>query len=92
MRLVVCYDIVCDRRRGRVFQRMKAFLPHVQKSVFEGELADNRLLELRTMILREIDPAEDTVRVYQLCARCMPATELFGTGSYIEQDDQDEIV
>ena len=92
MRFVVCYDIVCDRRRARVFKKMKAFLPRVQKSVFEGELADDCLLRLREMIVAEIDQTEDTVRIYQLCGRCVPAIDLFGTGVYIQQDDDDEIV
>ena len=92
MYLVVCYDIVSDRRRARVLKRMKGYLPHVQKSVFEGEIADTRVLALRRMILQEIDPAEDTVRIYHLCARCIPATEVFGVGIYVERGDVDEVV
>lgn len=92
MYLVVCYDVVEDRRRARLLRRLKGFLPHVQKSVFEGELADARVPALREMILREIDPAVDTVRIYHLCGRCIPATEVLGTGVYIERGDLDEIV
>jgi CRISPR-associated protein Cas2 len=91
MYLVVCYDIVADRRRARLLKRMKGFLPHVQKSVFEGEVSDARLLALREMIQREIDPAEDTVRIYHLCARCIPATEVMGVGVYVERGDADEV-
>jgi CRISPR-associated protein Cas2 len=90
--VVVCYDIVSDRRRGRVFRRMRGFLPHVQKSVFEGELNDARLVALRRMIQQEIDPVEDTVRVYHLCGRCIPATEVLGVGVYVERGDRDEVV
>ncbi len=92
MYLVVCYDVVSDRRRARLLRRMKGYLPHVQKSVFEGELADARLPQLREMILREIDPTEDTVRIYHLCERCIPSTEVLGTGVYVERGDEDEIV
>lgn len=91
MYLVVCYDIVADRRRARLLKRMKGFLPHVQKSVFEGEITDARVLELREMIQQVIDPAEDTVRIYHLCGRCIPATEVFGVGIYVEGGDADEV-
>jgi CRISPR-associated protein Cas2 len=90
--LVVCYDIVSDRRRARVLKRLKGFLPHVQKSVFEGELSQDRAVALRRMILREIDAHEDTVRLYHLCNRCIPATEVLGTGVYVERGDADEVI
>jgi CRISPR-associated endonuclease Cas2 len=73
-------------------KKLKGYLPHVQKSVFEGELADSRLLDLRRMVLDEIDPREDTVRIYHLCGRCIPATEVLGTGVYVETGDADEVV
>jgi CRISPR-associated protein Cas2 len=91
MYVVVCYDVVSDRRRARLLQRLKAFLPHVQKSVFEGHVTDARLLELREMIQREIDWEEDAVRVYHLCGRCTPATEVIGVGTYVERDE-DQVV
>jgi len=47
---------------------------------------------LRQMILQEIDPVEDTVRVYHLCGRCIPATEILGIGVYVERGDRDEVV
>ena len=92
MYLVVCYDIVSDRRRARLLRKLKGFLPHVQKSVFEGEITDARLVELRERIAQTIDPAEDTVRIYHLCGRCIPATELVGTGVYVERGDADVVV
>jgi CRISPR-associated protein Cas2 len=91
MYVVVCYDVVGDRRRARLLRKLKAFLPHVQKSVFEGELPDRQLAALRQMIMKIIDPREDTVRIYQQCGRCIPATEVLGVGVYIERGDADEI-
>lgn len=92
MYLVVCYDVVSDRRRARLLKRLKGFLPHVQKSVFEGEISDARAVALRQMIRDEIDAATDTVRIYHLCGRCIPATEVLGTGVYVERGDADEVV
>ncbi len=92
MYVIVCYDVVCDRRRARLLKRLKGYLPHVQKSVFEGEIADARLVELRRRIFDTIDPVEDTVRIYQQCGRCTPATEVLGTGVYVERGDLDEVI
>jgi CRISPR-associated protein Cas2 len=91
MHVVVCYDVVDDRRRTRLMRRLKGLLPHVQKSVFEGELSDRQAVELRELVLREIDPREDTVRIYQQCGRCLPGTEVLGVGIYVERGDADEV-
>jgi CRISPR-associated protein Cas2 len=92
MHVVVCYDVVSDARRARLLRRMKGFLEHVQKSVFEGELPDARLVAMREVIRGVIDPGEDTVRIYQLCGRCIPATEVLGTGVYVEAEERDEVI
>jgi len=92
LHLVVCYDIVEDRRRNRVARKLRAFVARVQKSVFEGELTDDRLESMRQMLLEEIDSATDIVHIYPLCARCVPATEVLGVGVYVDTDDADEVV
>ena len=92
MYVVVCYDVVCDRRRGRLLKRLKGFLSHVQKSVFEGEVTEVRLVSMREKIVSVIDPTEDTVRIYHLCGRCIPATEVLGTGAYVETGDLDIVI
>ncbi len=92
MYVVVCYDVVSNRRRARLLKRLKGFLPHVQKSVFEGPMTEPRVVELREMIQCEVDMAEDTVRVYRLCERCVPATDVIGLGLYVDRSDDDEIV
>ncbi len=90
--VVVCYDIVCNRVRTRVMKRLKEFVPHVQKSVFEGVLSEPRLQELREMLQCEIDMVTDTVRIYRLCGRCVPSTEVIGLGEYVEADERDEVI
>jgi CRISPR-associated protein Cas2 len=91
MHLIVCYDVVSDRRRGRLMRRLREYLPRVQKSVFEGPLDDERLIRLRAMVMDEIDPTEDTVRIYHLCRGCQPSTELMGTSVFVETEESDEV-
>lgn len=92
MHLIVCYDIVDDRRRGRLYRRMRDYLPRVQKSVFEGEISLPRLTEMRSMIQGQIDHNKDTVRIYYLCKACLPATEVVGTGPMVEEELGDIIL
>ena len=90
--IVVCYDIASNRMRNRVMKRLREFLPHVQKSVFEGELNESQVIELRKMLQCEVDLTKDTVRIYRLCRRCVPSTEVIGTGEYITGTEGDEVI
>ncbi|HNX20497.1 MAG TPA: CRISPR-associated endonuclease Cas2 [Acidobacteriota bacterium] len=90
--VVVSYDVVKDRRRNRVSKALKAHLERVQKSVFEGEVTPKRLEAIRRLMAKLIDPETDSVRIYQLCARCVPALEIVGCGTYVEAPDEDVMV
>lgn len=64
----VIYDIVADRPRTRIAKRCKeAGLYRVQKSVFLGTIARNRLDELRLQIEDLMDEAADSVYIFPLC-------------------------
>ena len=92
MFVILCYDVVADNRRTRLLKRLKGYLSHVQKSVFEGEITDARFNELAVMIMQVINPHEDSVRIYRQCSRCISSTEIFGVGVYIEPGEKDEII
>jgi len=92
MHVVVCYDIVSDRRRARLHKRLKDYLPRVQKSVFEGELPDWRLPKMLDMIMVSIDHKEDAVRVYELCGRCLPSVKVIGTGPHVVDSLEDIVI
>ena len=90
--IVVCYDVVCDRRRNRIMNTLRQLLPHVQKSVFEGTIETPDLVQLRQRLQELIEPTEDTVRIYTLCPRCIPATEVLGLGHYVPDKDADQVI
>lgn len=90
--MVVVYDVCRNRRRGRLHRALRKLLPHVQKSVFEGPLADSELPQVRDAIGRTIDGRRDTVRVYRLCAACLARTELFGTSERVPDEPEDRFV
>jgi CRISPR-associated protein Cas2 len=83
--MVVSYDVTDDAKRARLARFLLAYCDRVQKSVFEGEVAERRVEGLRRGVARLIDQKVDSVRLYTLCARCRLATEVVGTGIYVEQ-------
>jgi CRISPR-associated protein Cas2 len=90
--LVVAYDVVDDYKRARLAKFLKGYLEHVQKSVFEGDVEDRRLEGLREGMQARVDLGVDSVRTYTLCARCRGATEVLGTGVYVEPEEGDIVV
>ena len=71
---------------------LKSYGAHVQKSVFECRLDERRLLELKAKIQKEIDPKEDKVRYYDLCARCQRMIEHIGMEPPETQEKQYVVV
>jgi CRISPR-associated protein Cas2 len=84
MLIVVSYNVPNDRRRTRLAHALLDFGVRVQYSVFECLLEPEQLDALRRRVLREIDGAEDSVRIYRFCQDCGAKTEILGTGKATE--------
>lgn len=87
MFVVVSYDISDDRRRGRVANALEDFGERVQLSVFECRLEPAQLDRLRRRMLKLLKLEEDRLRIYRLCAACVPSIEIFGPGRIVEDSD-----
>jgi CRISPR-associated protein Cas2 len=71
MHYVIAYDITDDGRRRRVYRTLERYGAWRQYSVFEAELTDTQLVELKSDLRDEIDGgAGDRIRIYRLCAAC----------------------
>ena len=88
MVVVISYDIVDDRTRYRVMKLLKNHGHRVQKSVFECELDERRLLRLREQIQKEIVPEDDSVRYYLLCRACRDRVLVDGFGTPPEEEPE----
>ncbi len=72
MFLVITYDVsTADERAGarrlrRVAKACTSYGVRVQKSVFEMQLGQKEWVELKARLLSEIDPLQDSIRVYFL--------------------------
>jgi CRISPR-associated protein Cas2 len=76
---VVSYDIVDDRRRGRVSKVLEGYGRRVQYSVFECDLDDDEKRKtLEKRLLREINDKEDDIRFYPLDQGGLKRVRLLG--------------
>ena len=87
---MVAYDIQDDRRRLKTAKVCKDFGERVQKSVFECILEETQLERMKNRISGLINPEEDGVRIYRLCAGCLKETEIIGCG--ILSHDEETII
>ena len=83
--VVVCYDITDDRRRSRLYRRLKKFGIGVQYSVYECLLTKSRIAEMKKMVKATIKKEKgDRVRYYMLCEACRNRVE--ATDGVVNQD------
>lgn len=67
---------------------MRGYLNHVQNSVFEGELTDAQLEELKHKISQLMKPEEDSVIIYCLGSSRYYNREVIG----VEKSSSDQFV
>lgn len=80
MFVIVCYDIVEDRRRNKVLKYLKGAGIHVQKSVFECYLNKNQIEQLKKKLQNLIDEKEDSIRIYIAPEYLVENTRVLGLG------------
>lgn len=83
----ISYDICDDHRRLQVAKVLKDFGERVQRSVFEANLQAEELERLKRRVTQHLDPAADSLRIYPLCAACVPRVEILGLG-VVTQDPE----
>ena len=89
MNVLVCYDVntltpAGRRRLRRVARVCQDFGQRVQFSVFECMVSASTLERLRQRLLREIDPGEDSLRLYFLGAKREEVVEAYGRDGYVD--------
>ena len=69
MYVILVYDIKTDnggqKVLNRTFKICKKYLAHIQKSVFEGNITEGQLKQLKNELLYLINPEEDAVCIYR---------------------------
>lgn len=78
MYVILTYDVNVDRV-NRVRKYLRTYLPHVQNSVFEGELTPSRLAKMKAGLLDILDTSEDSVLLWVLPDARNVEREVLGT-------------
>ena len=84
---LITYDITDPKRLKRMHKFLKEYGLNTQKSVFECDIDDNALKSIRKFCRVELDLADDQVRIYKICSRCINKVSLSGLGLKITQLD-----
>lgn len=92
MYVLLTYDVATTtpagrRRLRRVARVCQDFGQRVQFSVFECNVGETELVRLRQALLAEIDPTEDSLRLYYLGERSIGRTEHHGQKPTIDFED-----
>ena len=77
MYVIIVYDVE-QKRVARVCKFLRRFLAWVQHSVFEGELTEARLQEVKTGLKRIIKMEKDSILFYQLQYQKSVKREIMG--------------
>lgn len=80
MLTLIAYDVIEDKRRVRIAKILEDYGDRVQYSVFEALLKKKEIAEMTQRVEKEIEPEEDSIRIYQLCRGCESRIETLGQG------------
>lgn len=77
-KLIVCYDIHCNRRRTKVAGVLEGYGDRVQYSVFEAVLDSRNADRMKAELLDLIAEEEDSIRIYFLPPSGWKKIEILG--------------
>lgn len=83
MFVVLSYDISSDKNRAAIFKLMKKYGLRVQYSVFEGELTENDIKQIKKIADQFIEET-DSLRIYPICQGCKKNITIVGRGEVNE--------
>lgn len=77
MYVIIVYD-VGEKRVGKMLKLCRQYLCWVQNSVFEGELSEVKLKELKLRMESLIEPSEDSVILFTNKIGCNMDKQILG--------------
>ena len=77
MYYILVYDVNVDRVQ-KMLKIVREYLNHVQNSVFEGELTDAQLAELKDKMRALMDEGEDSIIIYRVGSKRWSNREVLG--------------
>ena len=92
MLTIVSYDIIDNKQRTKLAKKLLDFGMRVQYSVFECNLTNKQIEEMKRQALKFVDPEKDSFRIYRLCDQCIKRIESFGIKKGYEEEDENEVI
>ncbi len=92
MFVLVAYDVSTTDRAGqkrlrRVARACKDYGVRAQKSLFECQVRKTEWAALRNRLLKEIDPKQDSLRIYHLDENSKDKTEHHGLNEPVDLNE-----
>ena len=84
---LVTYDITDPKRLNGTRHFLKEFGLRTQKSVFECDIDDAGIKQIRAYCKTNLDLMTDSVRIYKICSRCINKVVISGQGLKVTQLD-----
>ena len=84
---LITYDITETKRLNNMRRFLKEYGLRTQKSVFECDIDDVAIRRIRAYCRDNLDLDKDSVRIYQICNRCMNKVVISGLGLKVTQLD-----
>ncbi|WGI17155.1 CRISPR-associated endonuclease Cas2 [Methanonatronarchaeum sp. AMET-Sl] len=78
-RTIISYDITKDQTRTKTAENLKYYgLKRIQYSVFEGELTNQDLKNLKKDLRKTKTKENDSIHIIYQCKRCKEKREIIG--------------
>lgn len=89
MRYILTYDLKDDKLRGRLSKLLEQYGERVQFSVFELEIPDYKLIELKNKLEKKFTKFKEQVSIflYPVCEGCKKKIERIGIKELILEKD-----
>ncbi len=81
MFVILTYDVNA-KRDSKVMKACRRYLTHEQKSVFEGVITEAKLRKLKEELKKLVDPAEDSICIYEFESLKYASKEKLGADNY----------
>jgi CRISPR-associated protein Cas2 len=78
MYVILVYDVE-EKRVGKMLRFVRRYLPHVQNSVFEGEITESKLAALKSGLLKRMEEDKDAVIMWVAREPKWAQREILGT-------------
>ena len=85
MIVLVTYDITDPKRLQNLHKFLKEYGLNTQKSVFECDIDEEGIRQIRGYCKERLDIDTDSVRIYKICSRCINKVILSGRGFKVTQ-------